>query len=72
MEPGTQQGKAIRVAEMFAGIGGFRLGLCGHEEWGVPGAGMRAVWANQWEPPGNEARQFAWRCYEDASVPGHA
>ena len=25
---------------------------------------MQVVWANQWEPPGNEAKQFAWRCYE--------
>ena len=64
MKPDAQQSKTIRVAEMFAGIGGFRLGLCGHEKWGVPGAGMQTVWANQWEPPGSAAKQFAWRCYE--------
>ena len=61
MKPGAQQSKTIRVAELFAGI---HLGLCGHEKRNVPSAGMRAVWANQWEPPGNEAKQFAWRCYE--------
>lgn len=46
----------LRVAELFAGVGGFRLGL--------EDAGMQTVWANQWEPPGSMARQFAWRCYE--------
>ena len=47
----------IEVAELFAGVGGFRLGL---ERAG----GFETVWANQWEPPGSDARQFAWRCYE--------
>lgn len=51
----VQQGK-IRVAELFAGVGGFRLGL--------EGAGMEVVWSNQWEPPGTAGKQFAWRCYE--------
>ncbi|GJM55919.1 cytosine-specific methyltransferase [Granulimonas faecalis] len=23
------------------------------------------MWANQWEPPGTERKQFAWRCYEE-------
>jgi DNA (cytosine-5)-methyltransferase 1 len=62
--------KTIRVAELFAGVGGFRLGLEGyrsvkHPEFNMPSAGpYRVVWANQWEPPGNDAKQFAWRCYE--------
>lgn len=61
---------AIRVAELFAGVGGFRLGLDGyrseeHPEFNRPAAGpYRTVWANQWEPPGTETKQFAWRCYE--------
>ncbi len=61
---------AIRVAELFAGVGGFRLALDGyqsseHPEFNRPAAGpFRTVWANQWEPPGNETKQFAWRCYE--------
>lgn len=51
----VQQGKP-RVAELFAGVGGFRLGL--------EDAGMEVVWSNQWEPPGTPGKQFAWRCYE--------
>lgn len=59
----------IRVAEMFAGVGGFRLALDGYEKPGdafyMPPAGeFETVWANQWEP-GSESRQFAWRCYEE-------
>ena len=62
--------KTIKVAELFAGVGGFRLGLEGyhdpeHPEFDMPAAGpFQTVWANQWEPPGNESKQFAWRCYE--------
>ena len=60
----------IRVAEMFAGVGGFRLGLEGYGRPGdalyMPPAGdFETVWANQWEPPGTEGKQFAWRCYEE-------
>ena len=60
----------IRVAELFAGVGGFRLGLDGyhdpeHPEFDMPAAGpYETVWANQWEPPGSDGKQFAWRCYE--------
>ncbi len=41
--------RPIRVAELFAGVGGFRIGLeaanreLGHEAF-------RVVWSNQWEP----------------------
>ena len=61
----------IRVAELFAGVGGFRLGLEGYDDpryprFGMPAAGpFRTVWANQWEPPGTGGRQFAARCYAD-------
>lgn len=61
----------ITVAELFAGVGGFRLGLDGYEseehpEFNKPSAGpFETVWANQWEPPGSDAKQFAWRCYEE-------
>lgn len=60
----------IKVAELFAGVGGFRLGLEGYHdperpEFNMPAAGpFKTIWANQWEPPGNESKQFAWRCYE--------
>lgn len=60
----------IKVAELFAGVGGFRLGLEGyrnadHPEFDMPAAGpFETIWANQWEPPGTDGKQFAWRCYE--------
>lgn len=62
--------KEIKVAELFAGVGGFRLGLDGYEneehpELNMPAAGpFQTVWANQWEPPGTEGKQFAARCYK--------
>jgi DNA (cytosine-5)-methyltransferase 1 len=37
----------LRVAELFAGVGGFRLGL---ERASSAGAGFRVVFSNQWEP----------------------
>ena len=61
----------IKIAELFAGVGGFRLGLEGysnqeHPEFSMPSAGpFKTIWANQWEPPGTEARQFAARCYAE-------
>ena len=45
----------IRVVELFAGVGGFRLGLEAASEL------YRVVWANQWEP--KMAEQFAFDCY---------
>lgn len=59
----------IEVAELFAGVGGFRLGLEGysnpqHSEFEMPAAGpYQTVWANQWEPPGTQSKQFAAECY---------
>jgi DNA (cytosine-5)-methyltransferase 1 len=41
------------MVELFAGVGGFRLGLEPH--------GFRTVWANQWEPA--TRRQHAFDCY---------
>ena len=38
--------KKIRVAELFAGVGGFRLGLEGRNGK----SGFKVVWSNQWEP----------------------
>lgn len=46
----------IRVVELFAGVGGFRLGL---EQ---ASANFQTVWANQWEP--SMQAQFAFDCYE--------
>ena len=59
----------IKVAEMFAGVGGFRLALDGYQDPAHPelacdpSGPYRTIWANQWEPPGTTARQFAARCY---------
>ena len=67
---GNEENVTIRIAELFAGVGGFRLGLDGysdptHTEFRMPSAGdFQTVWANQWEPNGQESKQFAWRCYE--------
>ena len=67
----------IRVAELFAGVGGFRLALDGYDDeshgWHLPAAGpYETIWANQWEPPGTATKQFAADCYKlrfgDSSV----
>jgi DNA (cytosine-5)-methyltransferase 1 len=46
-------GSAGTVVELFAGVGGFRLGL--------EASGWRTVWANQWEP--STKTQHAFDCY---------
>lgn len=50
-----------RVAELFAGVGGFRLGLEGHRPSKVRGSGWQVVWSNQWEPA--TRTQHASECY---------
>jgi len=47
-----KQEKIIRVAELFAGVGGFRLGLEGHSKQKLDG--FKTVWSNQWEPSTNK------------------
>ena len=39
----------ITVAELFAGVGGFRLGLEGHPD-SEEDTGFKVVFSNQWEP----------------------
>ena len=39
----------MRVVELFAGVGGFRIGFEGPPR-DPSGSGLRVVWANQWEP----------------------
>lgn len=52
----------FRVAELFAGVGGFRLGL--------ERSGWRVVWSNQWEP--STTVQHASDCYIERFGPeGH-
>ena len=45
----------IRVCELFAGVGGFRLGL--EKSWND----YKFVWAYEWEP--GEKTQHAYDCY---------
>lgn len=47
----------VRVIELFAGVGGFRIGL------ERASSRFRTVWANQWEP--STKRQDAYTCYTD-------
>ncbi len=58
---GPMDGAPIRVAELFAGVGGFRLGLEGE-----PGknevTGFEVIWSNQHEP--GEKAQWASTIYE--------
>jgi DNA (cytosine-5)-methyltransferase 1 len=50
----ARPGSAGRVVELFAGVGGFRLGL--------EPSGWETIWANQWEP--STKTQHAAECYE--------
>ncbi len=50
----------LRVAELFAGVGGFRLGLVGAP--GRPEGKYQIVWSNQWEP--TTKTQHASKVYE--------
>lgn len=45
----------IKVVELFAGVGGFRIGLEKSSDL------FQTVWANQWEP--NKKAQHAFDCY---------
>lgn len=47
--------ESIKVVELFAGVGGFRLGL------ETASSRFQTVWANQWEPSMRE--QYAYDCY---------
>lgn len=47
------------VVELFAGVGGFRVGL---EKLSNEGIYWETLLANQWEP--NKSNQFAFECYE--------
>ncbi len=47
--------ETIRTVELFAGVGGFRLGLEAASDK------FEVVWANQWEP--SMQKQYAFECY---------
>ncbi len=40
--------KKIKVVELFAGVGGFRVGLEGYPK--KPSTPYEVIWSNQWEP----------------------
>ena len=52
--------KQLKVVELFAGVGGFRLGL----EKVAKGKAFKVIWSNQFEP--GSAKQWASRAYEYA------
>ncbi len=52
----SRMNEEIRVVELFAGVGGFRVGLQNSSER------YRTIWANQWEP--GRRNQFAFDCYD--------
>ena len=47
----------VRVIELFAGVGGFRVGFERASKI------FDTVWFNQWEPGKSEKAQHAWRVY---------
>lgn len=49
--------KTIKVVELFAGVGGFRVGLERASK------AFKTVWFNQWEPGASNASQHAWNVY---------
>lgn len=51
-------GKKIKIVELFAGVGGFRIGL---EKASDTKTEYKTVWANQYEP--STTRQFASEVY---------
>lgn len=52
----NQSKNKIRVVELFAGVGGFRLGLERCSDI------FETIWANQWEP--GRKSQYAYECYK--------
>ena len=55
MDGGNAEKPTIRVVELFAGVGGFRVGF----ERSSPI--FETIWANQWEP--GQKGQWAYKCY---------
>jgi len=53
--------KDLKVVELFAGVGGFRIGLEGYGKRKLKG--FKTIWNNQWEP--STKRQHASEVYVD-------
>jgi len=63
------QSKDIRVVELFAGVGGFRIGLEGYGKQKLKG--FKTIWNNQWEPA--TKKQHASEVYIERFDPeGHS
>ena len=61
----------IRIAELFAGIGGFRIGFESANKKLKDEDFFKVVWSNQWEP--GEKAQHASRVYEHRfGLEGHS
>ncbi len=57
-----ESNKPLRVVELFAGVGGFRIGLEGHKTLKKPHhKHFKTVWFNQWEP--STVKQHAHETY---------
>lgn len=52
-----KNGKTLRVIELFAGVGGFRVGF------ERASSVYDTVWFNQWEPGKSDKAQHAWATY---------
>lgn len=52
--------KEVKVIELFAGVGGFRLGLDAANKKRT-GTKYKVAWFNQWEP--GSKQQYAWDIY---------
>jgi DNA (cytosine-5)-methyltransferase 1 len=50
-------GKSLKVIELFAGVGGFRVGF------ERASSVYETVWFNQWEPGKSDKAQHAWSVY---------
>lgn len=54
MSQSKGKGQKLRIVELFAGVGGFRIGL------DQASKRYRTVWANQWEPASGKVQHAAW------------
>jgi len=62
---GRKADDKVRVVELFAGVGGFRVGLDRASDL------YETVWFNQWEPGQSDNSQHAWRVYCDRFAEDH-
>ncbi len=57
----TPVAPCLKVIELFAGVGGFRIGLEAANK-ALKREAFKVVWGNQWEP--STIRQHAWEVYK--------